>query len=681
MAVYNSAPITDPDSLSYTIGTNITTLFTASTTDELLIDYTNKVIALKAVGTMNQDGVTIKCVYSKLKEVWRTDATLVKFPFPMGPITDEQFEMINGWNWDKTNTSGSGSATTVELLRTGGWSVVDTNSVVQEMWTGIITLGTFAATTDQAYYQQVAGGVATNFKLTNNVNQAVQVYKSIATTTSGSSSSTTATVNTVAAHGLVTGDSVTITGVTPSGYNGTYVVTVTDTDTFTYTTSGSNIGAITVQGSVYLDRRGYFKVFLREYAKLYVQSANTEIGASSMTYQAYRFPLSNGTDLKVTHVDNAVGGGATLSGSWAGGSATVNTATAHGLVSGESVVITGVTPAGYNGTYTVTVTDSDTFTYTVADPGGVITVQGTVAKAVYTKVNITYLRHTNDALYNVRGNYNTGSVVYAVADVVKDTGNNRWYKCIVGYTSNATLPSANVTNWAVYEGERQIGTAYYPFTVIIDGDTSVAATASGSAVRAEIYEKIQWSLRQNSDIDADATASVTGKTADLLLKFVGDTLVTYNGVYIDSYNSNDTNDIEYYDALGNKATFPYVASITINFGDNLKNDASAKYWLFFTNANGNTYGSSSAIIVKDATSPTPVDITGNVSGASSVAWTFDYDNNIQGGRTAATNADVTAVALGLTTGQYVKATTTIAKSKANSVSLVAALERNYNNPA
>lgn len=545
MAAYNSAPITDPDSLSYVAGTDITTLFTASTTDELLIDYTNKTIALKAVGAMNQDGVTVKCVYSKLKEIWRTDATLIKFPFPMGPITDEQFEMINGWNWDKTQTSGSASATTVELLRTGGWSVVNTSNAVTEMWTGVITLGSFAASTDQAYFQQSAGGAATNFKLTNNVNQAVQVYSD------------------------PNGD-----GNLADGY----------------------------------DRRGYLKIFLREYAKTYAQSANTEIGASTMTYQAYRFPLTNGSDLKVTHDDT-----------------TVSTTTP------------------------------------------------------YTNTNITYLRDSNGAIYNVLGNYNPSSFAYVIGNVVKDTGNNRWYKCILGYTSSATLPSANTTNWAAYEGERQIGTNWYPFTVVIDGDTTVGASGSGSALRAQVYEKVQWSLRQGTDVD-NSSGTITGKTADLLLKFVGDTLVTYNGVYIDSFNSNDKNDIEFYDALGNKATFPYVASVTLNFGDNLKNDASAKYWLFFTTLPGGNddFGQAGATLVQNDAA---VDITGTVSGVNSVSWTFDYDNNVQGGRTASTDAAVTAVALGLNTGQYVKATGTIAKSKANSISLVAALERNYNNPA
>ncbi len=41
---------------------------------------------------------------------------------------------------------------------------------------------------------------------------------------------------------------------------------------------------------------------------------------------------------------------------------TVNTSTAHGRTAGDSIVLAGVTPSGYNGTYTIdTVTDSDTY--------------------------------------------------------------------------------------------------------------------------------------------------------------------------------------------------------------------------------------------------------------------------------------------------------------------------------
>lgn len=73
-------------------------------------------------------------------------------------------------------------------------------------------------------------------------------------------------------------------------------------------------------------------------------------------------------------------------------------------------------------------------------------------------------------------------------------------------------------------------------------------------------------------------------------------------------------------------------------------------------------------------------MTGTVSGQSSITKTFDYDGNTQGGRTAGTDANITVVAIGLATGQYVSATGTIQRSNANSVSLVASLERSYANP-
>ena len=63
-----------------------------------------------------------------------------------------------------------------------------------------------------------------------------------------------------------------------------------------------------------------------------------------------------------------------------------------------------------------------------------------------------------------------------------------------------------------------------------------------------------------------------------------------------------------------------------------------------------------------------------------MAFNFDYDGNVQGGRAAATNADVTIVAIGLNTAQYVVATGTITRATGLSFGLVSALERNYSNP-
>lgn len=58
------------------------------------------------------------------------------------------------------------------------------------------------------------------------------------------------------------------------------------------------------------------------------------------------------------------------SASWASGTATITTAVAHNLIVGQSVIITGVNPSGYNGTVVVTSQTANSFTYALAiNPG------------------------------------------------------------------------------------------------------------------------------------------------------------------------------------------------------------------------------------------------------------------------------------------------------------------------
>lgn len=93
----------------------------------------------------------------------------------------------------------------------------------------------------------------------------------------------------------------------------------------------------------------------------------------------------------------AVGAQTISSISRSGTTATVTTASAHGLVTGNFVTVTGATPAGYNGNYRITVTGASTFTYTMAaDPGGNATVVGAyVAAPAITGVDPRKLVHVN----------------------------------------------------------------------------------------------------------------------------------------------------------------------------------------------------------------------------------------------------------------------------------------------
>jgi hypothetical protein len=72
------AIITDPDLLNQET--------------EITIDTANRTITLNEAGNLSSDGITLQCLYSFLKEEWKTNSTLIPFPFPMTAITPEQFE-------------------------------------------------------------------------------------------------------------------------------------------------------------------------------------------------------------------------------------------------------------------------------------------------------------------------------------------------------------------------------------------------------------------------------------------------------------------------------------------------------------------------------------------------------------------------------------------------------------
>lgn len=236
-----------------------------------------------------------------------------------------------------------------------------------------------------------------------------------------------------------------------------------------------------------------------------------------------------------------------------------------------------------------------------------------------------------------------------------------------GITADAaTYGNITVTYFGA-DQNRSIGGTNYPFRVIINGDGKTAE---------QIYTKVQQLLRSSGDIDSGA-GTVTGRTADSLLRFVGDTLITSQGVFIDNFNSNDTNRITFTDQNNAARTFPFVAAGTLQFNGNLVNDPAAVYRMYFTTlpGAGNDFGEAGAVLVQDSLG---ADISGLVTSAS-IPFSFNYDSNTQGGRTAGTDAAVTVVAIGLTTGQYVSAQATITRSVGQTISLVAPLERNFNN--
>lgn len=213
---------------------------------------------------------------------------------------------------------------------------------------------------------------------------------------------------------------------------------------------------------------------------------------------------------------------------------------------------------------------------------------------------------------------------------------------------------------------RVIGGVSRNFKIIIAGN---------GATLEQIYTKIQYLLRQTSNINTGGTAgAVTGKTASALLSFVGDTLVTSQSVYIDNIQAADSNRIEFYDDSNTLRTNPYTATGAISFNAPLVG-AGSSFRLMFTSPPGvgNDYGEAGAITVNNAAG-TP--ITGTIS-AGSISFDYDYDNNVQGGFTGGTDRPVTLVAVRPGSGKFVVSTGTLTRSKAISLSCVSEQDRIY----
>ena len=116
---------------------------------------------------------------------------------------------------------------------------------------GLIIKGAASQTADLQEWQNSAGTVL------GGANALAQIYTGsiapalVATggaTTAATGDGTTATITTTSAHGLAVGDLVTVAGVTPTGYNGTFLVTAVASTTISY--ANATTGAQTVAGTV-----------------------------------------------------------------------------------------------------------------------------------------------------------------------------------------------------------------------------------------------------------------------------------------------------------------------------------------------------------------------------------------------------------------------------------------------
>ena len=696
----------------------------------VMIDTLQKRVYLLEQGNLSVDGVTLQALYSFLKEEWKTDDDLIQNTFPMVGITPEQFEFSNGW---EPRDVVSPAIQSKKLVRTAGWSEVDANSILTKQYMGAVTLGTFEDSgTDTAYYQlgtdPTDTGAATDFTFAGPVNESILVYEDLGVpgdiVVTGTNTITSASGDFVN-DGFAVGGSVTLRNSEDVGNDGTWVLTgVTATVLTVSGTPLTNNADDTTMGLAVDNRNAVtLRVRVRDgdpNGKTFDQSALSDIGFAAVDNKAFRFPLANATDLQITAVDGTI----STTSPW--------TETRLRYLA-----------AAYNRE-----------------------VDSTTKRAFGIVIDVGTYSQSNGA--------SASSTLFTSASLGLGTG-----EALADYAGGSLI---------IHEGTDQ-GTHTISGTPVDNAGTleitlTVALTATESnlsftmeratpvtADQNEIYEAVQYLLRQDADIDSTGS-TVTGRTADALIDFIASNDVRFgqglptnpngggSGVIVEGFDANNTNNYAFFDNTGTSYTFPFVAAGTISFNANLVADSAPEYWMFFeyttrtsptdgaiVSPSGDTYDLESpgsglpALLVDDyikvsgfadeasnglfvvtvvnvstsdytvrkvdgsavgaaesgvtinvdqnpIDSPDAIivqnnsaaDIVGS-AGVASVGFDFDYDNNVQGGRTAGTTAQIVIRAIGLETGQFAEVFGEITNSTGLSYSVVSALERNYSNPA
>lgn len=692
-------------------------------------------------GSVN-DGISKQALYSFSKEEWRVDSNiaglagytddLIRHEFPYEAITSEQFEIGGGTShqsWSYFNDF------TRKKIRTGGWADLLTDSSTLEEWTGIISLGSLDTDT-QAYYQPLSASAdPVDFDFLGVVNESIEVLSGTfdtrtflklfarkkARTYDGSELSDigVTTISTIvnrfpmthATDPAITALDGAISGTSPFRVPGANIesgaagsTADVDGDTGTLTDGTKNFVSAGVVAGDRLSittgtNQGDYTVTIVATTVLTVtttvepQQASGVGGpfvtAGSITYAVTSTVIiSDRSDGGIDDIDTSTG----FLESTTGGFADV-------VDTDDILIIKGPSPVSgtFVGAYKVTTSSSDTritinttdrafvsasnIEFAVHQPGMYLQ-QKAEDLGAFDAGTLHFTASSPPAILRNTGNWSAENVTAGtVLDITNTTSNNSCFTVATVATTTATLVAADTVTEEVNTTASIVGTDYFKRAIqsvtygfrwrLFGNDTTLA----------NHYQFVQHQLRQPTDIDFSESVS-RGDVTDLLMSFATPTATTFN-MYIDDIANADLNNVTFRDACVQDRINAFVSAGDITFNNNLQSDASAVYRMFFTNNDtgdddGSDYGTPSAIIVQDADN---AEITGSVSAAPSVSFTFDYDNNAQRGTgSEATDAPVTVVAIGLVTAQFVLATATIARTKTNNISLVSALERNYSNP-
>ncbi len=185
------------------------------------------------------------------------------------------------------------------------------------------------------------------------------------------------------------------------------------------TINGVTIGNITPGSGAFTTLSASGNVTFNGSGQLQIPAGTTANRSTTPTNGMIRY----NTTLGQYEGNKAVAGQSISSITSVGTLATLTTATAHGLSTGDYVTISGVTPSNYNSSYIITVTGATTFQYTmVSSPGGSATVLGSYVAQIWSQIGGGATGGGNDQVFVENNQTVTTSYTIPVGKNAMTTG-------------------------------------------------------------------------------------------------------------------------------------------------------------------------------------------------------------------------------------------------------------------
>jgi len=543
-----------------------------------------------------------------------------------------------------------------------GWTEVSSTGEIDYVYSGIRTLGAFldqtAGTGDTAYYQfgtDTTVNDTVDFTFAGPVNEAIAVYNGLATAAGGSFAITLTNTITRGAGSWITegykvGGQITILASENAGNVGTFVIDSLSAAVLVVvgTPLTNNADDDTMYAAV--DNRNSVTLRLRERttpgdsnARTFSQSNLAAAGETVLSNRLFTFGLSNSQDLDITESDANIDANAPYTGMTLTYYATPQSLGGSGALVGGPFNF-GIVIVGNNGTNTqvyewtqrqlrkTTDIDADADTAIGVTMDGLMRFVGPTLQVGSVDGGLSFPRNPDGG----------GSGVY-ISGLNSGSANDTTYYDNLGLVRSAPLTVAVTLDFNQTLIDDVVGeyTLFFDRTIRTTvSDLVITAVSGATGTFTSAGSNLPATLNQG----VGAYVRISGLTgADIAM----------NGVYqVTGSIDAASYDVTRYD--GSTITTTVSASVSLD---------------------QNCIDSPNAIIVKDSTN---ADVTGFTT--TDFTFSFDYSNNVQGGRTSSTDAFVQARAIGQTGAQFTQSTIQTISTSAITIPLSSAIERNFSNP-